>query len=515
MYMNRKRTMALVIILISMLGFSFRIQRVEASGTIYIRADGSIDPATAPISTLDNVTYILTGNITSDADGIVVERDNVVIDGADYTIQGTYAYLSRGTDVNGRSNVTIKNLNICAFSYGIQSRESFNIGISGNKITDNGYYGVELWFTSDCSISENLIGNGGCGISLSDCSNNSISRNNITDNSDFGIELSSSPSNSVSENLFVNNGLYVCWGSFGNVVSGNFVNGKPLVYLEGASDVVVDDAGQVVLVQCNRIRVENLSLSNATIGVQLWQTNNTRISQSNMTANNKYGICLDFSSYNNISRNNITDNGYGIFLYETLNNNNSICGNLIKANNRDGIILSVSLNNNISGNVITANNRDGIRLTEHCNFTSISGNNITANREYGIALSASCNNSINGNYVANNECGIRLVSAYDNHVFHNSLIDNTNQLRCDQSPNVWDDGYPSGGNYWSDYNGTDANHDGIGDTPYVIDANNADNYPLMAQYVVPEFPSFLILPLFFIATLLSVIVYRRKHAQNE
>jgi hypothetical protein len=57
--------------------------------------------------------------------------------------------------------------------------------------------------------------------------------------------------------------------------------------------------------------------------------------------------------------------------------------------------------------------------------------------------------------------------------------------------NVWDDGYPSGGNYWSDYNGTDlysgpyqnqTGSDRIGDTPYVADANNTDRYPLMAAY---------------------------------
>ena len=71
------------------LTLAFNVQPVRASATIYIRADGSIDPPTAPIYTADNITYTLTGNITADADGIVIERDNVVWEGAGYTVQGT------------------------------------------------------------------------------------------------------------------------------------------------------------------------------------------------------------------------------------------------------------------------------------------------------------------------------------------------------------------------------------------------------------------------------------------
>ncbi len=53
--------------------------------------------------------------------------------------------------------------------------------------------------------------------------------------------------------------------------------------------------------------------------------------------------------------------------------------------------------------------------------------------------------------------------------------------------NIWDNGYPSGGNYWSDFNGSDnfsglnqnlSGSDGIGDTLHM-----KDRYPLMSPYI--------------------------------
>jgi len=89
----------------------------------------------------------------------------------------------------------------------------------------------------------------------------------------------------------------------------------------------------------------------------------------------------------------------------------------------------------------------------------------------------------------------------NNNVYHNNFVDNANQVYTQvytyASQNSWDEGYPSGGNYWSDYNGTDlfsgpyqnvTGSDGIGDTPYTIDADNKDRFPYMIEIKGPYIP---------------------------
>jgi parallel beta-helix repeat protein len=215
----------------------------EWTGTVYIRADGTIDPPDAPIITYDRITYTLTGNITSTADGIFIDRNNIVIDGAGYTISGSG--VEEGIALNTIHlihNVTVKNTVIMNFWYGINLFHSSNNSIIGNSITNN-------------------------------------------------------------------------------------------------------------------------------VG----------------------GIWLEYSAYN-----------------------------------------------------------------------SIIGNSITNHKECGIGFDFSSNNVI----------------------YHNNFISNNVQVERYDSANFWDDGYPSGGNYWSDYTGVDLNNDGIGDTPYMIDASNQDNYPLVAPISV-------------------------------
>jgi len=206
-------TLALVLIVIGMLTFAFNIQSVKSdwtwTETIYIRADGSVDPDTAPISSVDNITYILTDNIVGDVPegsrAIVVERDNIVVDGAGYTVQGTGALNSKGISLYGRSNVTIKKTNIKYFHYGIWLSVSSNNNITANNITNNDQ-GIRLyesaWYNT---ISGNEITNNHCGIWIrQDSSNNTISRNNVTNN-DYGIEIYWSAYNTIYHNNFVDN----------------------------------------------------------------------------------------------------------------------------------------------------------------------------------------------------------------------------------------------------------------------------------------------------------------------
>ena len=200
--------LVLVTLLVGMLALASGVHAVKASGTIYIRADGSIDPPTAPIQRNGNV-YTLTGSVTSDADGIVVERDNILVDGSGFAVEGTGATFSNGIYLEERNNVTIQNTNITTFDYGIGFSSSSNNSISGNTITNNTWHGIFLASSSNNSINGNTITNNYEGIGLGASSNNnSINGNNIKDNAD-GIQLQDSSKNTVYHNNFINNTVQV------------------------------------------------------------------------------------------------------------------------------------------------------------------------------------------------------------------------------------------------------------------------------------------------------------------
>ena len=146
----------------------------------------------------------------------------------------------------------------------------------------------------------------------------------------------------------------------------------------------------------------------------------------------------------------------------------------------------------------------------------------------GILLSGD-SNTITSNYIARNEEGIFFgVNTPGDEplnivLTHNSFVDNVVHFsgcfcvdyNTTEAVHTWDNGEE--GNYWSDYNGTDADGDGIGDTPYVIDVQNKDRYPLIQLAATPpttplQLPieiitAAIVLPIIIVV---AVIAYRRK-----
>ena len=215
-----------VFVLIGFLGLAFRVQRVEAAGTIYIRADGSVE-GTMDISSVDNVTYTFTDNIN---DEIIIERDNIVVDGAGYTLQGTGS--GTGIDLSWRSNVTIKNMEIKAFEYGILLSFAPNNMISGNKITAFDSCGIYMdLYAPHNTISRNTITAPSKverhGIFLGQTSgNNIISGNYIDGFYGYGIRGGASSNNIISGNTIKDtyNGIYFSGGSNNTIYNNNFIN---------------------------------------------------------------------------------------------------------------------------------------------------------------------------------------------------------------------------------------------------------------------------------------------------
>jgi len=284
------------------------------SGTIYIRADGSIDPPTAPITTVDNITYTFTDNIN---DSIVVERDNVVIDGTGYTITGAGDGI--GLDLTERSNIAIQNMKINRFNEAVFLNYSFGSKVYGSNMSDN-QHGIYLTRSSYNSIFGNIItASSWTGIGIYGSSNNNkVFDNTINANTVHGIGISESQDNSV----------------FGNSVT---ENGK---------------------------------------GIWLGSASKNSIFRNNIDSNNlNYGIGLTLSSnQNSISENNITDNPTGIQLDHS--NDNSIYGNNIKLNHAAGIGLSGSTNYIVANDI--AYNQWGIGL-EDSSYSHIYHNNFLHN----------------------------------------------------------------------------------------------------------------------------------------
>jgi len=300
-----KRTLsqiAITILILVFLGSAYNFKTANASSTIYIRADGSIDPSDAPIQRNGNI-YTLTSNINSDLDGIVIERNFTVLDGAGFTIQGTDAAFSKGIYLSGICNATVRNMKVKAFESGIllDTYAAYN-RISGNKIEDNNY-GINCWGYADNNtlIGNNITSNSLTGIWLVGSSNINVTENRIVGNGQYGISLESSPNCSIYHNDFIGNTNQVniydspsTWdhgypsgGNYWSDYSGGDIYSGPGQNLTGSDEI--GDTNYA----CGENNFDNYPLMNPLINIAI-----TEVSSSKSSVGGGYKVYISVTVQN-------------------------------------------------------------------------------------------------------------------------------------------------------------------------------------------------------------------------
>jgi parallel beta-helix repeat protein len=244
---------------------------VIAEVTIIIKSDGSIIPENAPIARSGSF-YVFLADMQS---SIIVERSNITIDGNGFVIEGKGEFQSKGIILNGVFNVTIRNVGIKRFYYGVWLYNAQCNRIVDNILSMNTGRAIWLGCSNNNTIATNkLIENKGRGLMLENSSNNVIENNSIIENGCDPIILSHSNGNWINKNLIAKNNGRGIWLGHSN----------------------------------NNVLVENNITENCYSGIQLYHSNSNIFFGNTIYKNNIYGIQLLNSSQNHIYNNNFINN---------------------------------------------------------------------------------------------------------------------------------------------------------------------------------------------------------------
>jgi parallel beta-helix repeat protein len=443
---------------------------VNVSGFTLVGSSYYIGDAGIELNNVENCS-IKSNNIINTNFGIYLyysDENDLTCNGLSFIGTGIYLENSDNNEIilNNASNETY---------YGIRLQYSNDNEITGNVASYNEYYGIYLRNSNQNYISNNNVSNNDDGINMYISNSNDLINNEVHNN-DVGIFIRSSKRNNVEGCKMTSGGISIdgtsldYWNTH-TIDTSNTINWKPIYYLKNlVSGSIPNDAGQIILANCTKFRIENLNITGTYIAIHLGFSSENVIS-NNSISYSKSGISLSYSNLNLLMKNKLFNNYYG-------------CGiggrfNLVEDNRISNNYVGISLgrDHNIISNIIT-NNTYGIH--GYCAFdNNITKNNISSNIGYGIYFH----------------------DAMRNHVYHNNFIDNYYHAIEDFS-SFWDKGYPLGGNYWSDYDGIDGykgpnqdqiGSDAIGDEPYFFIGFHKDNYPLMAPYTYEPLENYTIL----------------------
>ena len=424
--------------------------------------------------------YTFTGDVYGH---LVIERDNIVVDGAGHKLQlegyrsfaisaGIRDRAHSNTEFVGTNNVVITNMIIENLGYGIELAGSNNV-VSKVTLTGGGDSNTKaIWDSGSNNIIREcrIVATEGTGIYVAG-SGTIISDNYIADNGASGIEFPGS-AGMLKNNKLVNNRRVFDFDTLPStsdiIDPSNMVDGKPAYCLVNEhGKTVPSEAGYVLLSNCTNVTVEGISILN----------------NSDSLTHNSNGVYL-YSTRDSLVKRNYLQDGAGIKI-------GSSCQNLTIAENyvgSGGISLVSSSNVSITGNKVHVS---GISLysTTGC----LMFNNTFNECATGMHLRTAHQNRIHQNSITNCDIGVSIFKSDKNVFDGNNFVSNgqdvlENHLTFEwpgyvyyeSVNNIWD------GNFWSSYTGKDANRDGVGDTPHIVYEDKRDNFPLISEVDIPE-----------------------------
>jgi hypothetical protein len=400
----------------------------------YVISGWSIEYQSAPaqISVSNTRAHFIVRNVTAygQSNGITLSNvtngrlENLESDGGAGYGSGT------GILVTGSNNIWIT---------------SVQVSSSGTPNTGGGGPGIIIQSSSNILITNNTIpSNVGSDLTVRSSTNVTITGNYIGSSATgYGMDLSG-VNVSISQNGFHGSGLILS-GSV-KVASDNTVNGKPLYFYHDCNNLSINNVpvGQLIISNCSNVQLSNLSISNTDLGITMYGVHHALIQNVSSTSNYYNNIRIGGSTNVTIERSDFSNVPLNYFDGPGAWNAVNIYG---------------SNNTIVNGNVIT-------------------------NGQRAIALSSDVNATVSGNTLAHGNGMLCLYGSTSIRIYHNNfLIDTDNPQFCfsgTQPGHFWDNGFPSGGDYWSNYTGSDPDNDGIGDTPQPIPGGvYQDRYPLM------------------------------------
>jgi parallel beta-helix repeat protein len=519
----------------------FPLPPAESLGSgpkVYIHADGSIQGTSSIQRNGD--TYTLTGDV---AGSLIIEKDNVVIDGAGHTVTGASG---RGIDLSHRHGVTVKNTKVTLEGgYTINLEAAEDCMLIGNTLTGTaslmlGPLAINFLHSQRITVKDNTITNFSEALSLRASSGHTITGNTLTDGFS-GISIENTTGCVFRNNNLRNCGFSVATSFYGSGLDNdldisNTVDGKPVYYWVNVKDQTVpSDAAYVALVNCANIIVKDI----APQGICIVSTRDSTVSNvclGRVTEKSRGdGITILDSSGISLLDSTVVDKGIGVTIENS--SNTLVSGNEISKHITKGINLVNAVGTVISGNNF-ADNSHAIGCTPYslstgtATSTTVAYNNFTGNdcavnvcgdmkihnnlfdrNEIGIMFSDYSANTVTQNILVNNKNALYFSASSGNIIYQNNFLENERQVadagvsstlaqpakaapsnasiqllvshvegvNFFPPPPPSHNQYDNGthGNYWIDYRGSDGNRDGIGDTAYILYEDNQDNHPLM------------------------------------